>query len=109
MRHECSIIIQGTIKVYLLILQVFLFLQKEHRSVGLARPIELGKAEHAVKSATEEAKLELVQTRQQIEGVAASEASLDAKIDKKRVELERTHKRLQSLKKVRYEKYYTNL
>jgi hypothetical protein len=69
--------------------------------VGLARPIELGKAEQAVKSATEEAKFELAQTKQNIAGVAANESSLDAKIDKKRVELERTHKRLQSLKKVR--------
>ena len=36
-----------------------------------------------------------------IENVASNEANLEAKIDKKKVELERNQKRLQTLKKVR--------
>ncbi|KAF4521697.1 hypothetical protein B566_EDAN017184 [Ephemera danica] len=58
---------------------------REQRSLGLARPVELGKAEQAMRSAIDEAKRELDQTRQDIEGITASEASLDSKIEKKNV------------------------
>ena len=42
------------------------------------------------------------QTSKNIENVAANESNLDAKIEKKKVELERNQKRLLTLKKVNH-------
>jgi len=41
-------------------------------------------------------------TQQAIENIASDEANLEAKIDKKKAELERNHKRLETLQSVRY-------
>ena len=43
---------------------------------------------------------ELIFSRLPIENVSANEANLESKIEKKKVELERNQKRLQTLKKV---------
>jgi Clusterin-associated protein-1 len=67
----------------------------------LSKHIELSKAEQAVKEATEAARSELKEVQKQILGVANTEAALDAKIEKKRLELERTQKRLQGMQRVR--------
>lgn len=54
-----------------------------------------------MRQALETVKMEITNTKQLMENVSASEANLDSKIEKKRTELERNQKRLQTLKKVR--------
>ena len=44
---------------------------------------------------------EIENTRKSIEGLTSSKASLDAKIEKKKSDLDRHTKRLQTLKKIR--------
>ena len=45
---------------------------------------------------------EIKKTLQMLDNVASDEANLEAKIEKKRSELERNHKRLSTLQSVRY-------
>ena len=45
---------------------------------------------------------EIKKTQQAIENIASDEANLEAKIDKKKAELERNQKRLETLQSVRY-------
>jgi clusterin-associated protein 1 len=67
----------------------------------VSRQIEMSEVEASVQQALETVKMETANTKQLMENVSASEASLDSKIEKKRTELERNQKRLQTLKKVR--------
>lgn len=57
--------------------------------------------ESGVKKAIETINLEIAETKQLIDNVAATEASLDSKIERRKIELDRYEKRLQTLKKVR--------
>jgi clusterin-associated protein 1 len=61
----------------------------------------MAEVEASVRQVLETVKLEIANTKQLMENVSASEANLDSKIEKKRTELERNQKRLQTLKKVR--------
>jgi clusterin-associated protein 1 len=61
----------------------------------------MAEVEASVRQALETVKMEIANTKQLMENVSASEANLDSKIEKKRTELERNQKRLQTLKKVR--------
>lgn len=56
----------------------------------------------AVERAIASLEKDLAVVRDQIDNVAASEASLDSKIDKKKSELERCEKRLQAMQKIKY-------
>jgi clusterin-associated protein 1 len=61
----------------------------------------MAEVETLVRQALETVRMETENTKQLMENVSASEANLDSKIEKKRIELERNQKRLQTLKKVR--------
>jgi len=61
----------------------------------------LSEVESGVKKAIETINLEIAETKQLIDNVAATEASLDSKIERRKIELDRYEKRLQTLKKVR--------
>lgn len=76
------------------------------RNSSISTLIEMNRIESAVKEAVEFAKTSIANTKSLIENVSATESSLDAKIEKKQVELERNQKRLQTLKKVRYISYF---
>uniref|UniRef100_T1IRF1 Clusterin-associated protein 1 n=1 Tax=Strigamia maritima TaxID=126957 RepID=T1IRF1_STRMM len=72
---------------------------REIRTSVIGKQLELTEVEQGMKAAikTEEMK----KTNEAIENVASDEANLEAKIEKKKSELERNQKRLQTLKKVR--------
>ncbi|CAH1110084.1 unnamed protein product [Psylliodes chrysocephalus] len=70
-----------------------------HRSI--ARQFELSEVESGIKEAIKVINQDISETKQLIENVAATEASLDSKIEKRNVEIGRYEKRLQALKKVR--------
>ncbi|KAJ8984678.1 hypothetical protein NQ317_015769 [Molorchus minor] len=69
------------------------------RSIG--RQFELSEVEAGIKKAIESISQEITETKQLIDNVSATEASLDTKIDRRKVEIDRYEKRLQTLKKVR--------
>lgn len=58
----------------------------------------------AVERAITSLEKDLAVVRDQIDNVAASEASLDSKIEKRKAELERCEKRLQAMQKIKYVK-----
>lgn len=58
--------------------------------------------EEGIKKAIESIKQEIADTKQLIDNVSATESSLDAKIERRKVEIDRYEKRLQTLKKVRW-------
>ena len=74
---------------------------REKRSNVLARQLEIAEVESALKSSLKAVDEEVKRTQSNIENVASNEANLEAKIEKKKVELERNQKRLGTLKKVR--------
>lgn len=77
-----------------------MFLQAaRHKSVS--RQYELSEVEAGIKTALEAIKTEIDECKQQIDNVSATEANLDNKIERRKVEIDRYEKRLQSLKKVR--------
>lgn len=61
----------------------------------------MSEVEAGIKKAIEIESQEINETRNLIENVAANEASLDAKIERRKVDIDRYEKRLQTLKKVR--------
>lgn len=69
----------------------------------MGRQFELSEVEAGVKKEIEAINQEINETKQLIDNVAATEASLDSKIERRKIELERYEKRLQTLKKVRQE------
>ncbi|CAG9773653.1 unnamed protein product [Ceutorhynchus assimilis] len=71
------------------------------RQRSLGRQYELSDVEAGVKKAIETINQEITETKQLIDNVAATEASLDSKIERRKIELDRYEKRLQTLKKVR--------
>jgi clusterin-associated protein 1 len=74
---------------------------QELRNLRVSRQLEMAEVEASVQQALETVKVEIANTKQLMENVSASEANLDSKIEKKQTELERSQKRLQTLKKVR--------
>lgn len=74
---------------------------KSVRQRSLARQYEVNEVEAELKKAIEGIKKEIDQTKQLTDNISATEASLDAKIERRTAEIERYEKRLQTLKKVR--------
>lgn len=74
---------------------------KEERHQSVNNFLEFNKVEKVLKDTIFAAKQNIESTKGFIENVAATESSLDSKIEKKKSELERNQKRLQTLKKVR--------
>ncbi|KAF7286460.1 clusterin associated protein 1 [Rhynchophorus ferrugineus] len=71
------------------------------RLKSIGRQFELSEVESGIKKAIEAINEEISETKQLIDNVAATEASLDSKIERRKLELDRYEKRLQTLKKVR--------
>lgn len=61
----------------------------------------MSEVEAGIKKAIESIKQEISETKQLIDNVSATEASLDAKIERRKIEIDRYEKRLQTLKKVK--------
>merc|ERR1711934_999361 len=74
---------------------------REKRQTVLARTLEIQEVEAGLRSSAQHVTEETSKVQHNIENVASNEANLEAKIEKKKVELERNQKRLQTLKKVR--------
>ncbi|XP_032428796.1 clusterin-associated protein 1 homolog isoform X1 [Xiphophorus hellerii] len=74
---------------------------REMRTAAIARPLEINETEKALRAAIKET-LEIVEKiKEMLSNVVSDEASLDAKIEKKKQDLERHQKRLQTLQSVR--------
>ncbi|KAJ0064976.1 hypothetical protein NL108_000930, partial [Boleophthalmus pectinirostris] len=74
---------------------------REMRTAAIARPLEINETEKALRAAIKEVLENVEKTKEMLGNVVSDEASLDAKIEKKRQELERNRKRLQTLQSVR--------
>ncbi|CAN8192455.1 unnamed protein product [Coccothraustes coccothraustes] len=74
---------------------------REARTESLDRPLEINEAEKVMKIAISSILEEVQKTKDMLNNVALDEASLEAKIEKRKLELERSQKRLQTLQSVR--------
>ncbi|XP_074524116.1 clusterin-associated protein 1 homolog [Halichoeres trimaculatus] len=74
---------------------------REMRTAAIARPLEINETEKALRAAIKEGLESVEKTKDMLNNVVSDETSLDAKIEKKKQELERNQKRLQSLRSVR--------
>ncbi|MGH0173666.1 UNVERIFIED_CONTAM: hypothetical protein FKN15_075352 [Acipenser sinensis] len=74
---------------------------REMRTAAIARPLEINDTEKALRAAVKEALEHVQKTKDTLDNVASDEANLEAKIEKKKLELERNQKRLQTLQSVR--------
>ncbi|XP_072295116.1 clusterin-associated protein 1 homolog isoform X2 [Eucyclogobius newberryi] len=74
---------------------------REMRTAAIARPLEINETEKVLRAAIKEVLENVEKTKEMLGNVVSDEASLDAKIEKKRQELERNRKRLQTLQSVR--------
>lgn len=63
--------------------------------------LDINEVEQSLKTLIQKTKKETEHTRDLIKNISATEANLDAKIAKRREDLERNSKRLQTLKQVR--------
>jgi len=63
--------------------------------------LDINEVEQSLKTLIQKTKKETKHTRDLIKNISATEANLDAKIAKRREDLERNSKRLQTLKQVR--------
>jgi clusterin-associated protein 1 len=75
---------------------------RDVRQAVIARPFDLKTMEASVNNAIVQYKEQISSMKTAIENLAADEANLMSKIDKKKVELDRAEKRLKSLQSVRY-------
>ncbi|XP_061884058.1 clusterin-associated protein 1 homolog [Entelurus aequoreus] len=74
---------------------------REKRTAAIARPLEIDGTERALRAAIKEALETTEKTKEMLNNIVSDEASLDAKIEKKKQDLERSRKRLQTLQSVR--------
>ncbi|KFM58702.1 Clusterin-associated protein 1-like protein, partial [Stegodyphus mimosarum] len=74
---------------------------RENRSSVLSKQLDITEIEQGIKNATKGLEEEIQKTNTMIENIAADEANLEAKIEKRKMDLERNQKRLQTLKSVR--------
>ncbi|KFW03890.1 Clusterin-associated protein 1, partial [Eurypyga helias] len=74
---------------------------REARTESIARPLEINEAEKTMKIAIDCVLEEVQKTKEMLNNVALDEASLEAKIEKRKLALERSQKRLQTLQSVR--------
>ncbi|XP_009984197.1 PREDICTED: clusterin-associated protein 1 [Tauraco erythrolophus] len=73
----------------------------EARTESIARPLEINEAEKMMKVAIDCVLEQVQKTKDMLNNVALDEANLEAKIEKRKLELERSQKRLQTLQSVR--------
>ncbi|XP_062915556.1 clusterin-associated protein 1 homolog isoform X2 [Mobula hypostoma] len=74
---------------------------KEMRTAAIARPLEINETEKALRAGIQEIMGQVQKTKHMLNNVASDEANLEAKVEKKKLELERSRKRLQTLQSVR--------
>jgi len=74
---------------------------REIRNASVARPMDLNDIEKGIRQSVKNLTSEINKTRTMLENIASDEANLEAKIEKKKQELERNQKRLRSLESVR--------
>uniref|UniRef100_A0A6G1R2X7 Clusterin associated protein 1 n=1 Tax=Hypotaenidia okinawae TaxID=2861861 RepID=A0A6G1R2X7_9GRUI len=74
---------------------------REARTESIARPLEINEAEKTMKIAIDCVLEQVQKTKDMLNNVALDEANLEAKIEKRKLELERSQKRLQTLQSVR--------
>ncbi|KAG7189457.1 hypothetical protein KM043_017153 [Ampulex compressa] len=74
---------------------------REIRNSKVARQFDTSEIEIALKDVVENIRKEIEDTKKQIENVKDTEQTLDTRIERRRTELDRNQKRLQTLKKVR--------
>lgn len=72
------------------------------RNASIGRQIEINHVEVGLQQTIEAVRNEIAEMKMKMENVSATESSLDGKIEKRKLELERNQKRLQTLRKVRY-------
>ncbi|XP_076646087.1 clusterin associated protein 1 [Halictus rubicundus] len=74
---------------------------REIRNSKVARQFDTSEIETALKNVIESMHKEIDDTKKQIDNVKDTEQNLDVRIERRRIELDRNQKRLQTLKKVR--------
>ncbi|XP_011700898.1 PREDICTED: clusterin-associated protein 1 isoform X1 [Wasmannia auropunctata] len=74
---------------------------REIRNMKIARQFDTSEIEVALKDVTEYTRKEISETKKQIDNVKDTEQNLDARIERRKTELDRNQKRLHTLKKVR--------
>ncbi|XP_001630036.2 clusterin-associated protein 1 [Nematostella vectensis] len=74
---------------------------RDIRTRAIAKPLEVNELENGIKKSISLAQDDIRKTTQMLDNIASDEANLEAKIDKKKQELERNQKRLRSLESVR--------
>ncbi|RDD45288.1 Clusterin-associated protein 1-like protein [Trichoplax sp. H2] len=74
---------------------------RDQRTTALARPLELDDLEDRVSKSVSSVEEQHQHTERMLNNIASDEANLEAKIQKKKQELERNQKRLKSLQAVR--------
>lgn len=74
---------------------------REQRSMVIAKSLEINEVEKGMTDSIKAVEHEIKKTMMMLDNVASDEANLEAKIEKKRNELERNNKRLQTLQSVR--------
>ncbi|XP_062954928.1 clusterin-associated protein 1 isoform X2 [Cynocephalus volans] len=74
---------------------------RELRTEAIARPLEINETEKVMRIAIKEILVQVQKTKDLLNNVASDEANLEAKIEKRKLELERNRKRLQTLQSVR--------
>ncbi|XP_051637135.1 clusterin-associated protein 1 isoform X2 [Manacus candei] len=74
---------------------------REARTESIARPLEINEAEKVMKIAIDSVLEQVRKTKDMLNNVALDESNLEAKIEKRKLELERSQKRLQTLQSVR--------
>ncbi|XP_063454377.1 clusterin-associated protein 1 isoform X8 [Pan paniscus] len=74
---------------------------REMRAEAIARPLEINETEKVMRIAIKEILTQVQKTKDLLNNVASDEANLEAKIEKRKLELERNRKRLETLQSVR--------
>uniref|UniRef100_A0A3P9NRG0 Clusterin associated protein 1 n=1 Tax=Poecilia reticulata TaxID=8081 RepID=A0A3P9NRG0_POERE len=74
---------------------------REMRTAAIGRPLEINETEKALRAAIKETLVSILSIKEMLSNVVSDETSLDAKIEKKKQDLERHQKRLQTLQSVR--------
>ncbi|XP_049493352.1 clusterin-associated protein 1 isoform X4 [Panthera uncia] len=74
---------------------------QELRTEAIARPLEINETEKVMRIAIKDILAQVQKTKDLLNNVASDEANLEAKIEKRKLELERNRKRLQTLQSVR--------
>lgn len=74
---------------------------REQRTVVIAKQLEINEVEQSLAASIKAVEQEIKKTLHMLDNVASDEANLEAKIEKKKNELERNQKRLQTLQSVR--------